>query len=374
MAKPQAVAAVSSLQTKVRLMAAQINQNFPERSEVVDGMITAVIARENCFLLGPPGTAKSAICRAICSAISDPKDFFTWLMNKTTTPEEIFGPFSFKALEQGKYERVSDFKLPKARIAFLDEIFKGNSAILNILLPIINERTFFDGNSPKQIPLQVLFGASNELPQSDELAALYDRFALRYVVDRMNSSHSMMQVWLNPPKTIQRLLSDEELAQVQEEASLLPIPKTVFDKLIDLRRLVHEADIFVSDRKWVQIGKILRAFAYLQGHEEVYVSDFSILADVLWQDPEQRPQINKLLAPYLARKQPSLKIIEDQLEDAYRNYKNKSVDGAESYVQLKEISRELEALAKTNNDARVTELVNRFQKYADEISSETLGL
>ena len=99
-----------------------------------------------------------------------------------TQPEELFGPFSLKALENDQFVRNTDGFLPTADIAFIDEIFKANSAILNTLLTVLNERKFDNGNKRFTVPLIALIGASNELPDSDELEALYDRFIFRKMV------------------------------------------------------------------------------------------------------------------------------------------------------------------------------------------------
>jgi MoxR-like ATPase len=139
-----------------------------------------VLAGEHVLLLGPPGTAKSALVRAIAQAFGG--TYFERLLTKFSTPEELFGPISLKALEQDRYQRVTAGKLPEAEFAFVDEVFKANSAILNSLLTAMNERLFHNDGAPTQMPLVALFGASNELPEGKELEALFDRFLLRFDV------------------------------------------------------------------------------------------------------------------------------------------------------------------------------------------------
>lgn len=184
----------------------------------------------------------------------------------------------------------------------------------------------------------------------------------------------MMQVWTNPPQEISQIITGEELELIRKEAMDMAMPKAVLEELSKLRRSVHEANIFVSDRKWVQIGRILRAYAYLQGSSEVLLSHFAILADVLWHDPEQRSEINKLLAPYLARKQTSLADIENKLEEVYRQFKSKEVEPTDTFIELKDISRQLNELNKSSKDPRVSELIERLAKYNNEVSTEGLNL
>src|SRR6266852_5849804 len=167
---------------RLRRIREELAQAFLERSEVIDGTLTALLAGQHVLLIGPPGTAKSMLADELCRRIEG-ANYFQWLLTKFSTPEEIFGAVSLSGLEHDDYRRVTSHKLPEAHIAFLDEIFKSNSSILNALLTIINERLFHNGRERVRVPLITMFGASNELPDEEELTALYDRFMLRFTVD-----------------------------------------------------------------------------------------------------------------------------------------------------------------------------------------------
>ena len=151
-----------------------LRARFVERDRVVDGLLIALLARQHVLLLGPPGTAKSLLARTLCESLEGAR-FFEWLLTKFSTPEELFGPVSLQALEAGRYERITDGKIPEAHVAFLDEVFKSNSAILNALLTLMNERMYHEGSAARPVPLQTLVAASNELP--DEAYRSLDRFA-----------------------------------------------------------------------------------------------------------------------------------------------------------------------------------------------------
>src|SRR4051812_22993827 len=161
---------------KLYQLRTDLADRFPERKQAIDGALFSILACEHVLLIGPPGTAKSALARAIAQTFSGV--YFERLLTKFSTPEELFGPISLKALEQDRFARVVTGKLPDAEFAFVDEIFKGNSAILNSLLTVVNERVFHNDGAPVQCPLVTLFGASNELPEGKELEALFDRFLL----------------------------------------------------------------------------------------------------------------------------------------------------------------------------------------------------
>ena len=160
----------------------ELSARFFERDAVIEGLLCAMIAGQHVLLVGPPGTGKSELAHELCKRVTGAR-YFQWLLTRFTTPEELFGPVSLKALEHDRYTRVTDGKLPTAHVAFLDEVFKASSAILNTLLSVMNERVFHDGEKPVNVPLLSMVGATNELPEEDELLALSDRFLLRYEVD-----------------------------------------------------------------------------------------------------------------------------------------------------------------------------------------------
>jgi len=167
-----------STQEKLRNLRDALLDGLVERDDAVRLALLAAIAGEHLLLVGPPGTAKSLVATRLSQAFSE-ATFFQKLMTRFTVPEEVFGPFSIRGLEEDRYERKTERYLPTASVAFLDEIFKANSAILNSMLTLLNEREFDNGTQRAKTPLVAVVGASNELPEDGELDALYDRWQHR---------------------------------------------------------------------------------------------------------------------------------------------------------------------------------------------------
>src|SRR5215472_404925 len=171
---------VEALRTRINRFRKSLGRFFVHKQELIDLMVVTAIAQEPLLLVGPPGTAKSDLVLKFKDALGiGEEDYFEYMLTRFTEPSEIIGPIDISLLREGRYVRREQGKLPTARLAFLDESFKSNSAILNILLTIINERKFYQDGVPQPVRLRVLFAATNEIPEQSELAALKDRFCLK---------------------------------------------------------------------------------------------------------------------------------------------------------------------------------------------------
>jgi MoxR-like ATPase len=279
---------------KLRKIRDELQKIFLERAELIDGALAALLAAQHVLIIGPPGTAKSMLADELCQRISG-ATYFQWLLTKFTTPEELFGAVSLKALEADDYRRVTVNKLPEAHIAFLDEVFKASSSILNAILTIINERLFHNGRQVTHVPLLTLFGASNELPEDDELLALYDRFLLRFVVNYISEDRFFFRMLeaIEPPE--RTTISLEELRLMQAEAQALTVPAIVLRGLADIRRELQKKNIVASDRRYRQSLSLLQALAYLQGRAAVAESDLFFLEHVLWKDPGEQGEVHTVI-------------------------------------------------------------------------------
>src|SRR5690349_16622441 len=163
---------------KLNAVLTHVKRSFVGKDEIIDLLGICLLAKENAFLLGPPGTAKSAIVRSLSACIEGGNNF-EYLLTRFTEPNELFGPFDIRKLKEGELVTNTEGMLPEASLVFLDEIFNANSAILNSLLMALNERIFRRGKETKKLPALMFIGASNVLPEVEALNALLDRFLIR---------------------------------------------------------------------------------------------------------------------------------------------------------------------------------------------------
>ncbi|MBI5543810.1 MAG: AAA family ATPase [Deltaproteobacteria bacterium] len=271
-----------------------LTTRFPERKDVIDGALAAVLAGEHVLLLGPPGTAKSALVRAIAGAFGG--TYFERLLTRFSTPEELFGAISLKALEQDRFARVTTGKLPEVEFAFIDEVFKANSAILNSMLTLVNERLFHNDGSPQTCPLISMFGASNELPEGKDLEALFDRFLVRFEVGYLLRPTSLKLVLTSPEPGVAPAMPLPELKGMQAEVAKVVVSDDTVEGLITIRDACKAEGIIASDRRWKKALKLVQATAFMAGEKKTCPEDLGILEHVLWRDPgKEKAKVARLV-------------------------------------------------------------------------------
>jgi MoxR-like ATPase len=315
-----------SLPSRLALLARSLEERFLGKDEVIRLLIVTTIAGEHAVLIGPPGTAKSALIRSFARMLS--ARYFEYLLTRFTEPNEIFGPIDIGAFREGRYERRTEGMLPDAEIVFLDEVFKSNSAILNSLLTLLNERRYTSGGRVMKCPLLSAFGASNEVPSDETLTAIYDRFLLRIRNDNLDAYH-FQDLLLKGLGLEQHAASDAAGGDdvpigaagsihpvLARGASALPVTAR---ELFDLQRgllqrtrfteafftlykslvfQIRAEGVTVSDRRVVKLLKLFAASAYLDGRAEPDASDLFVLKHI-WNSEDQAQIVDALVAPVL---------------------------------------------------------------------------
>lgn len=296
-AVPAEAADVANARTLLRDIERELGATFAERDKEIRCIMTALVAGEHVLLLGPAGTGKSALAQTLCSAI-DGGSFFEWLLTRFSVPEELFGPVSLDGMKNDRFRRVTTNKLPEAHVAFLDEIFKANSAILNALLTVLNERKFDNDGGRADIPLEFVVGASNELPEGPELAALFDRFLFRCWTSYTRSPDAFERLMTGCEPFISSRITLADITLAQQGAAAVAFPTAAVEELFKLRAELVGKGVVVSDRRWRKAGKALRAAAWLDGATEVTPDVFPVLAHVLWDLPDQQAPIAQAVARF----------------------------------------------------------------------------
>jgi MoxR-like ATPase len=266
-----------------------VKDAFVGKDEIIDLLGISLVARENAFLLGPPGTAKSAIVRLLSTCIADGKNF-EYLLTRFTEPNELFGPFDIRKLKEGELVTNTEGMMPEASMVFLDEIFNANSAILDSLLMALNEKIFRRGKETRKLPALMFVGASNVLPEDEALNALLDRFLIRVQCDYVDTDlleEVLLAGWKldNQQAEEKPVIRPEEiiaLQQLSRQVDLSPIRKQYVDLVHNLRN----SGINVSDRRAVKIQSLLAASAVICGRTTAIPSDLWVLK-YIWDTEEQ---------------------------------------------------------------------------------------
>ncbi len=282
-----------------------LKQRFVGRDEVVDLIALAVVAGEHLFLYGPPGTAKSALIRQFAQAVEG--RYFEYMLTRFSEPNEIFGPIDIARLREGTVVTVTAGMLPEAEVVFLDELFNANSAILNNLLTVLNERVYRRGAETHRLPLLSLFSAANQLPEDEALRALFDRFLLRCHVRnlRREDMPRLLQAgWALEGATAPRSsLTTADLAALASRVPAVDLGG-VLEPYADLVFKVRDLGVAISDRRAVKVLKLLAASALLCGREAAAPADLWVLRYVWDRDEQIDPLtslVNGVLEPHAGK-------------------------------------------------------------------------
>lgn len=235
------------------------------REQLAELIILAAIAQEHLLVVGPPGTAKSAVVRRVAQAMGG--RYFEYLLGRFTEPSELFGPVDLRKLREGTVETDTTGMLPEAEIAFLDEVFLGSTAILNTLLGVLNERRFRRGHTQVDCPLRVCVGAANGLPEDEGLSAFADRFLLHVFVEAV-PDHQLEELlaggWRSDHKQIAAVTGMAPLETLSQALSGVDLA-LARPGLVNAIRQLRQAGVSLSDRRIVKAQRLIAAAAVMAG-------------------------------------------------------------------------------------------------------------
>jgi MoxR-like ATPase len=296
---------ITRLSTQFQQIARVLNTHFLDKQEIIRLLVISAVAGEHMVIVGPPGTAKSALIREFARLLD--ARYFEYLLTRFTEPNELFGPVDIKEFREGRYTRRTENTLPEAEIVFLDEIFKSNSAILNSLLHIINERKFSNGPQVVPVPLISMYAASNEVPNDESLGAMFDRFLLRVLSGNLDSYHFhelMTRGVANEVRTMtgrdglmKPIITARDLLSLQRHFDrFMVFPEDFMAKYKGLVFQIRSEGITVSDRRAVKLLKLFAASAVFDGRTQVTDGDFFILRHI-WNNLDQAELLEEIVNP-----------------------------------------------------------------------------
>lgn len=287
---------------KIEALRQWVNRSVTGRADLIEALILGIVARQNVTLLGVPGTAKTYAVRKVAEAFADkPGDVFDLLLTKFTKPVEVLGPVDLDELKRGNYKYATAGYLPAAKVGVLDELYKGSSAILNALLQLANERTFRDGNTTVTTPLRMLVGMSNEFPEDPALlAAFFDRFPIKLMVQSLDSTgfRDMIENAGVDHGKCPIKLTDADLDEIDSEVADVLVPPDLFDAVAEVREILDKRGVKISDRRWVQAMRLMKAHAWMHGRSEADRSDMAVLELVAWNNANEIGVIKGVLPDF----------------------------------------------------------------------------
>ncbi len=369
------------LGSRLALIAQQLETRFLGKEEVIRLLLIAAVAGEHAVLIGPPGTAKSALIRTFAKLLQ--ARYFEYLLTRFTEPNEIFGPVDIAAFREGRYVRRTEGMLPDSEIVFLDEVFKSNSAILNALLTLLNERRYTSGGQVLRCPLLSCFGASNEVPNDENLTAIFDRFLLRIRSDNLDAYHfqDLLQKGLinevmgMADAPVQPLASAREITELHRAFSQrMKFGEEFFSQYKGLVFQIRAEGISLSDRRVVKILKLFAASAFLDNRAAPDASDFFVLKHI-WNNEDQAAILEAIVAPVLeahyrdhpnARRVGAIGVGIEALAAEIDRVRQVLTGGAalgdvQLFSQLKALN-EIKAALAASPDARAQELLRRVDQ------------
>ena len=347
--------------TKTR---AEMSDSLIERKEEIDLALTCLLAGEHLLLVGPPGTGKSLLVDSLMKWMNGSK--FSCLLNRFTMPEELLGMYSLSELKSDKFVRITHSRLPEAQFAFLDEVFRASPAILNVLLKILNERTFDRGDGiHRRVPLELCIAAANDYPQGDEaksLGALMDRFLVRKCVAPIHTRAGRQKLlWDNSVVELSTTLTPSELEAARLDAHGLEWTKESMEAMEQIIHDLARDGVNVGDRRQFKAVRVVRAYAWLHGATEVITEHLEVLQHVLWSEPNKEPSkvkgaILKHASPTGMRVATLLSETHEVLEDCNPTDLAKAAITA---AKLSEIQKKLGAMRVTDQVREAIEFVKQ---------------
>ena len=320
-----------------------LHSNFVELDHAIRTLLLGLTAKAHVFLLGPPGTAKSHLAEVLCDSLE--LKAFRFLFTDETKHKDIFGIQSIQALKEDKDVLITEGKLPEAEVAYLDEIWKANASVVNMLLWALRDGKFTNGARTVKMPLVFAIGCSNEIPEDSTRRAIYDRLLIREEVKDIEMAESFRVILdrndMAPPKVPMK-----EIEELWKSAEGVKVSNGVKDALTELREKIHDQGVRSSNRRWFESVRVLRASAALEGRPETKLQDLESLSSVLWHEPEERVTVRQAI---LNITDPGLAKVLEYLDSAREEFEKikqeqERLNGSDMFQRASQAATEVAAI------------------------------
>jgi len=320
-----------------------LHSNFVELDHAIRALLLGLTAKAHVFLLGPPGTAKSHLAEVLCDSLE--LKAFRFLFTDETKHKDIFGIQSIQALKEDRDVLITQGKLPEAEVAYLDEIWKANASVVNMLLWALRDGKFTNGGTTVKMPLVFSIACSNEIPEDSTRRAIYDRLLIREEVKDIEMAENFRRVLERsdtpPPKVLMK-----EIEELWKSAEGVKVTDDVKEALTELREKIHEDGVRSSNRRWFDSVKVLRASGALDGRSETELQDLESLSSILWHQPEERVTVRQAI---LSITDPGLaKVLEylDSAREEFEKVKQEQdrLSGSEMFQRASQAATEIAAI------------------------------
>ena len=354
---------------------AELKSRYIQRDDEIHGMLLATLSGQHILFVGPPGTAKSMIVYDYSRYLQ--ARHFKYLLTQFTTPDELFGPVSLSGLKEDRHRRVTTKKLPEAQVAYLDEVFKAGSTVLNTLLKILQEREYDNDTTTIACPLLFCAASSNELPEEsdgDGLSAFYDRFLLRYLTSYIDNEGDFRRL-LDVPEPVYTAASmtyDEVIAD-KDDAQSMPIDPDARDGLAVVWTKLREAGIIMSDRRYRMLLKVMAAESWLQGLTSISPDSLLVGVNVLWNKPDEIRKVQQIVRTSINPVKAKADTIIEAAREALKNLHEytESNQMVQLVRQLKQMRGELVSLTQTGYVQAATV---RLDEMGKQVTNKLLGV
>jgi len=324
------------------------------------------------------------LVRVLAGSITD-ATYFERLLTKFSTPDELFGAVMMSELMKDNFKRNTAHHLPNASFAFIDEIFKANSAILNALLTLINERIFHNNGTPMNCPLETMVGCSNEFPDGTDLDALYDRFLLKYIPRYIQEDAAFVRMLRGGKTGTTTKLTLGEVHELQKEAASLQISDEVVNFIAKIRRDLAKQGVIPSDRRFKEAQKCAQGYSLLNGRKVVTPDDLRILGSILWDREEEIPTVQNTVMENINPHGKEVQDILKGINEAVSTITNAKQDAdvvllaAEATSKMRKGVKRLEEIVRTmkdeGRDVSVIETdIKKAKERTNKIVDEHLGV